>query len=86
MDKIKNLEIVAKILRNHDGYKKKKDSNRSSRFDFSFDKEMRCIEIYNAERGNDLFLWDEFAGLADAIDGLSHYFICKKGQVVLEIY
>lgn len=86
MDKIKSLEIVAKILCNHDGYKKNKDSNRLSRFDFSFDKEMKRIEIFNAERDNDLFLWDEFAGLADAIDGLSHYFICKNGQVVLEIY
>lgn len=86
MDKIKSLEIVAKILRNHDGYKKKKDSNRSSRFDFNFDKEMKRIEIFNAERDNDLFLWDEFAGLADGIDGLSHYYICKKDQVVLEIY
>ena len=86
MDKIKSLEIVAKILRNHDGYKKNKDSNRLSRFDFSFDKEMKHIYIFNAERDNDLFLWDEFAGLANAIDGLSHYFICEKGQVVLSIY
>lgn len=86
MDKIKSLEIVAKILRNHDGYKKNKDSNRLSRFDFSFDKEMKQIEIFNAERDEDLYLWDEFAGLADAIDGLSHYFICKRSQVVLKIY
>ena len=38
MDKLKKLQMVAKVLREHHGYKGNKESNHSSRFDFKFDK------------------------------------------------
>ena len=39
MDKLKKLQMVARALRAHHGYKKNKESDSSIRFDFKFNKE-----------------------------------------------
>ena len=88
MDKLKKLEIVAKFLRQHDGYVRAKDSHYASRFNFKFDKKDPCIEIFNAKAGENLFIWPEFIELAHGMD-LSHYITYDSfdlHEVILRIY
>lgn len=92
MDKLKKLEMVAKILRQHSGYKGNKESDHQSRFNFKFDKSdgvlCPCIDIYNAEHGANLFLWEEFVELTHVF-GLSCYVTYDKfdlKEVVFRIY
>ncbi len=91
MDTLKKLQMVARVLREHHGYKKNAESNRYSKFDFKFDKKGdilgSCIDIYNAEKGSNLFLWPEFVELCHGM-GLSHYIHYDHNikEVVLHIY
>jgi hypothetical protein len=92
MDKLKKLEMVAKILRQHRGYKGNKESDHQSRFNFKFDKKDDIlgpsIDIYNADKGANLFLWPEFIELTHAF-GLSCYVTYDKfnlNEVVFRIY
>lgn len=85
----KKLQMVARILRQSDCYKGKKGSNHSTRFDFKADKQSGDVVVFNAEKGNNLFIWcDEISGLARGM-GLSFYvtfdnFDLKK--VIMRIY
>ena len=88
MDKLKKLEMVAKILRKHHGYKYNKKSDYASRFVFKFDKESKCIDIYNADNGENLFLWPEFIAVTTLFE-LSCYMYYDKydlKEVVFHIY
>jgi hypothetical protein len=92
MDKLKKLQMVAKVLREHHGYKGNKESDHSNRFNFKFDKSegiaSPCIDVYNAEKGANLFLWPEIIELCHGF-GLSHYIHYDKydlKEVVLHIY
>ena len=92
MDKLKKLQMVARVLREHHGYKGNKESDSSNRFNFKFDKKGDIcgpyIDIYNAEKGANLFLWPEFIELCHGL-GLSHYITYDKfdlKEVVLHIY
>ena len=85
----KKLQMVERILRQSNCYKGKKDSNQNSRFDFKVDKGSGDVVVFNAEKGNNLFLWcDEISGLAHGM-GLSFfvtfdYYDLKK--VIMRIY
>ena len=88
MDKIKKLQMIAKILRQHHGYKYNKQSDFANRFNFKLDKENKCIDIYNDDKDADLFLWTEFIQLTDLFE-LSCYvhnetWVLKR--VVFHIY
>ena len=92
MDNLKKLQMVAKILKEHHGYKGNKESDHSNRFNFKFDKKGNIcgpyIDIYNAEKGANLFLWPEFIELCHGLE-LSHYITYDKydlKEVVLHIY
>lgn len=92
MDKLKKLEMVAKILRQHSAYKGNKESDYHSRFNFKFNKEngivSPCIDIYNAEKGANLFLWEEFVELTHVF-GLSCYVTYDEfdlKEVIFKIY
>lgn len=92
MDKLKKLEMVAKILRQHRAYKNNKESDNKLRFDFKFNKEngigSPSIDIYNAETGSNLFLWEEFVELTHVF-GLSCYVTYDKfdlKEVIFKIY
>ncbi len=88
MDKLKKLQILARFLRENDGYVRNKKSTFSCRFDFKFDKKDPSIRIFNAEKGGNLFIWEEFFELAHGM-GLSHYITYDTydiKQVVLRIY
>lgn len=67
MADLKLMQKVASVLRQSDHYVKNKKSTFSNRFDFTLNKENGEIEIFNAEKGNDLFLWADFCiGVAAA--------------------
>ena len=90
MDTLKKLQILASVLRKHRGYKGNKESDNSNRFNFKFDKNILgpYIDIYNAEKGANLFLWPEFIELCHGL-GLTHYITYDKydlKEVVLHIY
>ena len=92
MDKLKKLQMLARVLREHRGYKKNKESDSSIRFDFKFNKENGMgepsINIFNAEKGANLFLWEEFVELTHAF-GLSCYVTYDKfdlKEVIFKIY
>ena len=92
MDKLKKLQMLARVLREHRGYKKNKESDSSIRFDFKFNKKDdiggSSIDIYNAEKGANLFLWEEFVELTHAF-GLSCYVTYDKfdlKEVIFKIY
>lgn len=92
MDKLKKLQMVARALREHHGYKGNKESDHFNRFNFKFDKKDDilgpCIDIYNAEKGANLFLWPEFIELTHAF-GLLCYVTYDKfnlNEVVFRIY
>lgn len=91
MDKLKKLEMVAKVLREHRGYKGNKESDYSNRFNFKFNNKDDIggpsIDIYNAE-GCNLFLWPELIELCHGF-GLTHYITYDEydlKEVVLHIY
>ena len=71
MDKLKKLQMVARALREHHGYKKNKESDSSIRFDFKFNKENGIgepsINIFYAEKGANLFLWPELIELCHGL-------------------
>lgn len=85
----KNLQIVSRILRQNAQYKGTKDSPFKTRFDFKVNKERGEVDVFNAEKGDNLFLWtDEISGIAHGM-GLSFYitfddFDLKK--VVMKLY
>lgn len=85
----KVLQMVARILRQNDSYKRKKDSNQKNRFDFNVDKNSGDIVVFNAEKGENLFLWtDEISGLAHGL-GLSFYITFDEydlKKVIMRIY
>ena len=90
MDKLKKLQMLARVLREHHGYKGNKESDSSNRFNFKFDKNILgpYIDIYNAEKGANLFLWPEFIELCHGL-GLTHYITYDQydlKEVVLHIY
>ena len=92
MDKLKKLQMVARVLREHRGYKGNKESDNSNRFNFKFNKKDdiggQSIDIYNAEKGANLFLWPELIELCHGL-GLSHYITYDEydlKEVVLHIY
>lgn len=93
MDTLKKLQMLARVLREHRGYKGNKESdNYSNRFNFKFDKKGDIIgpyiDIYNAEKGANLFLWPELIELCHGLD-LSHYITYDEHdlkEVVLHIY
>lgn len=92
MDKLKKLQMVARALRAHHGYKDNKESDHSNRFNFKFDKKGDIcgpyIDIYNAEKGANLFLWPEFIELTHAF-GLSCYVTYDEfdlKEVIFKIY
>lgn len=92
MDKLKKLQMVARVLREHHGYKGNKESDHSCRFDFKFNKEsgIDCpsIDIFNAEKESNLFLWPEIIELCHGFD-LDHYIYYDRfdlKEVVLHIY
>ena len=85
----KKLQMVARILRQSDCYKGKKDSNHSSRFDFKVDKQSGDVVVFNAEKGNNLFIWcDEICDLAHGM-GVSSYVTFDNydlQKVIMRIY
>ena len=92
MDKLKKLQMVARVLREHHGYKGNKESNHTNRFDFKFKKDGDvlgpCIDIYNADKGANLFLWPELIELCHGLR-LAHYITYDQydlKEVVLRIY
>ena len=91
MDKLKKLQMLARVLREHPGYKGNKESDHSNRFNFKFNKDdigSPSIDIYNAENGANLFLWPELIELCHGL-GLSHYITYDEydlKEVVLHIY
>lgn len=88
MDKLKKLQMVAKLLRKHHGYKGNKESDSMNRFDFKFDKSNLCIDIFNAEKGANLFLWEDIISLAHGMH-LGHYITYDKydlKEVVVRLY
>lgn len=79
---------MARFLKESAGYVKNKKSNHSNRFDFKFNKEQGCICIFNAKKGENLYLWPEFITLADIL-GLTHYIYYDnydRKDVVVRIY
>ena len=92
MDKLKKLQMLACVLREHHGYKGNKESDYHSKFNFKFNKKDDIggpsIDIYSAEKGANLFLWPEFIELCHGLE-LSHYITYDKfglKEVVLHIY
>lgn len=88
MKKLQKLQFLAKLLKEHGAYVKCKESGFSSRFDFKFDKQGESIEIFNANKGENLFIWPEFLELCHGL-GLSHYVTFDHytlHEVVLRIY
>lgn len=92
MDKLKKLQLVAKVLRSHHAYKGNKESDSIIRFDFKVNKDIGICEpsinIFNAETGANLFLWEEFVELTHAF-GLSCYVTYDKfdlKEVIFKIY
>lgn len=92
MDTLKKLQILASVLREHRGYKGNKESDHSNRFNFKFNKKGDIlgpsIDIYNAEKGANLFLWPELIELCHGL-GLTHYITYDQfnlKEVVLHIY
>ena len=85
----KKLQMVERILRQSNCYKGKKDSNQNSRFDFKVDKGSGDVVVFNAEKGNNLFLWcDEISGLAHGMN-LSSYVTFDNfdlQKVIMRIY
>lgn len=81
------LQMVASVLSQSDSYRGKKESDYSSRFDFK-EYEDGSISVFNAEKGNNLFIWVELYGLVNAM-GLSCYITFDQfdlQQVILRIY
>ena len=91
MDKLKKLQMLASVLREHRGYKGNKESDHSNRFNFKFNKDDiggPSIDIYNADKGANLFLWPELIELCHGL-GLTHYITYDQfdlKEVVLHIY
>lgn len=91
MDTLKKLQMLASVLREHRGYKGNKKSDHSNRFNFKFNKDdigAPSIDIYNAEKGANLFLWPELIELCHGL-GLAHYITYDQfdlKEVVLHIY
>lgn len=89
MAKLDLLKKAAQILRKSDRYLRNKESNFSSRFDFVQDKQNGAIYVFNAEKGEDLFLWDDYLNCVVGALGLSHYIKVDKygiGKLVYYIY
>lgn len=92
MDTLKKLQMLARVLREHRGYKGNKESGHFNRFNFKFNKKDDIggpsIDIYNAEKGANLFLWPELIELCHGL-GLNHYITYDQfdlKEVVLHIY
>lgn len=88
MAKLDLLKKAAQILRKSDHYLRNKESNFASRFDFKQSKD-GTILVFNAEKGNDLFLWDDYLNCVVGALGLSHYITVEKydiGKLVYYIY
>lgn len=91
MDKLKKLQMLASVLREHRGYKGNKESDNYHRFNFKFNKDDiggPSIDIYNAEKDANLFLWPELIELCHGL-GLNHYITYDQfdlKEVVLHIY
>lgn len=86
MAKLDLLKKAAQILRKSDHYLRNKESNFSSRFDFVQDKKNGAIYVYNAEKGEDLFLWDDYLNCVVGALGLSHYITIDKFDVKKLVY
>lgn len=89
MARIKELQKAATLLRQSNYYVKNKESNHHSRFNLVVDKDTKEIEVFNAEKGNDTFFWDDFClSVANAL-GLSSYIHIDKygtGKLAFHIY
>ena len=69
MADLKLMQKVARILRQSDHYVRNKKSDFSNRFDFKLNKDTCEIDIFNAEKGTDLFLWADYCiGVAVAFE------------------
>lgn len=89
MAKLDLLKKAAQILRKSDHYLRNKESNFSSRFDFVQNKQSGEIYVFNADKGEDLFLWDDYLNCVVGALGLSHYIKVDKydiGKLVYYIY
>ena len=89
MAHLKQLKNAAQILRKSSYYVKNKESNYNSHFDFIQNKSDGSISVFNAEKNNDLFLWDDYLNCVVGALGLSHYLTFDKyetGKLVYYIY
>jgi len=89
MEKKCVLKKAAQILRKSDHYLRNKESNFQNRFDFLQDKQDGSIKVFNAEKDNDLFLWDDYLNCVVGALGLSYYINIDKyetGKLVYFIY
>lgn len=78
--KLKLLKEVARILRRSKQYVKAK-SDYHTRFDFRITI-YPTIEVFNAKKEENLFLWvDEMIAIARTFD-LSYYLTCHDGKLV----
>lgn len=89
MENLELLKKAAQILRKSDHYLRNKESNFKSRFDFLQNKQDGSIKVFNAEKANNLFLWDDYLNCVVGALGLSHYITIDKyetGKLVYFIY
>lgn len=89
MAKLDLLKKAAQILRKSDHYLRNKESNFASRFDFKQNKTDGSIMVFNAEKDNNLFLWDDYLNAVSCALGLSHYLTIDKydtGKLVYYLY
>lgn len=86
MEKLALLKKAAQILRKSDHYLRNKESDFSNRFDFVQDKQNGAIYVFNAEKGENLFLWDDYLNHVVGALGLSHYITIDKFDVKKLVY
>ena len=86
MAKLDLLKKAAQILRKSDHYLRNKESDFSNRFDFVQDKQNGAIYVFNAEKGENLFLWDDYLNHVVGALGLSHYITIDKFDIKKLVY